>query len=442
MTDAVAAVGQPLPERLRTYLFDPDMASVWAAIRSRLERNGLQTTGSLTVDVNDVAADRLSGLLGRTVTAGPGRQLRLQDMDSALRRSSAGRGLISILEAMDGRPMIDRSAVRRETATQWAKVLRDLDLSLAKSGLADAGWVPGWIAGLRRTGILTRAGTTAASRSLTHAATALGILAYSSAPLLLAADPVRIESTSWELAVLASQATNDAHGLDDSALSSAVLLRAAAHAYGVSPPESAADRRQLWQALGVATDALSGTVLSWQLRPPGTDRWSTMMRERADLGLVTHLTMHELDHAGPVMFAERSQQISVCENPQVLQAAAHAGCGQPLLCLSGNPATVGRRLLRTLLTAGYPVRYHGDFDWPGIAIAGRIVAAGATAWRMSAVDYRAAATMLDQQHAVPLAGKVLTTAWDPDLARAMCEVGKVVHEESVLDDLLADVMEK
>ena len=43
MTDAVAAVGQPLPERIRTYLFDPDMASVrhhprFLAILARMPR--------------------------------------------------------------------------------------------------------------------------------------------------------------------------------------------------------------------------------------------------------------------------------------------------------------------------------------------------------------------------------------------------------------------
>ena len=48
------------------------------------------------------------------------------------------------------------------------------------------------------------------------------------------------------------------------------------------------------QRAGVSTDEISGTVITWALRPPGRDRWSAMMCERADLGLVTHLTVHEL----------------------------------------------------------------------------------------------------------------------------------------------------
>src|SRR5262249_13706974 len=162
----------------------------------------------------------------------------------------------------------------------------------------------------------------------------------------------------------------------------------------------------------------------------GTDRWSTMMRERADLGLVTHLTLHELERAGPVAFTEPGQTVSVCENPQVLQAAAHANASRPLLCLSGSPAAAGTNLLRTLISAAPPVRYHGDVDWPGIAIANRIIAAGAVPWRMSATDYRTAAANLDDDHAVALTGKAVPTPWDPALASAMTARGLAVHEES------------
>jgi uncharacterized protein (TIGR02679 family) len=289
--------------------------------------------------------------------------------------------------------------------------------------------VPEWISGLRRTGVLTRAGTDAAARGLNQAVAALRILL----------GPTTAPPTSWELAALASRVTGDAHGLDDNSLASAVLLHAAAHALGVPLPESAADRRDLWQTLGVATDAVSGTVLAWQLRPPGTDRWSRMMCDRAELGLVSHLTLHELDRAGPIQFAVGGQTVSVCENPQVLQAAAHAGTQTPLLCLSGNPATVGTRLLRALIGTGNPVRYHGDFDWPGVAIAGRIMALGALPWRMSAADYRKAVNGLDPDHAVALTGAEVATPWDPGLTAAMSARGLAVHEESVLADLLSDL---
>ncbi len=442
MTEPNSATPQPLPARTRAYLSVPELAEVWHTARVRLERNGLRVSGVLTLTLDDAAADRLSGLLGRTVPPGAGRRITLQDLDTAMRHSAAEQGLISVLEDLAGRPLVDRSAARRDTQEQWAQVWRQLDTSLADAGLAEAHWVPDWIAGLRRTGILTRAGTDAATRALTHAIATLGVLATSSASDLLRLAPDHEQgwrATSWELAELATRVTNNAHGLDDSQLASAVLLRAAAHALDRPVPESATDRRESWQALGVATDSISGTVLVWRLRPPGADPWSVMLRTRANLGLVTHLTLHEIDQAGQVAFAESGQTVFACENPQVLQAAARARSDSPLVCLSGNPATVGTRLLRALIAAGNPIRYHGDFDWPGVAIAGRVIAAGATAWRMSATDYQAAVAGLDSDQAVALTGKPVGTPWDPALASAMVARGLAVHEESVLPDLLADL---
>jgi uncharacterized protein (TIGR02679 family) len=422
--------GQPaLPAQLHAYLSAPALAPLWAAARTRLERNGLQATGTVAVDVDNVAADRLSGLLGRRVEPGAGRRIKLAELDAALRQSVGERGLISILEILGGRPLSDRAADRQNVQTQWAGAWQQLDAALAGAGLADAEWVAQWITELRRSGVLTRAGVDAASRAFRHAVSALKILLL----------PTNKPTSGWELATLASQITGDAHGLDDTSLASAVLLRAAAHALDQPAPQSAADRRKLWQALGVATDSVSGTVLAWQLRPPGPDRWSQMMRDRADLGLITHLTLHELDRAGATSLAAAGTPVSACENPQVLQAAARAGADMPLLCLSGNPASVGTRLLHEMIAAGGHVRYHGDFDWPGIAIAGRILALGAAPWRMSASDYRTAAANLDADHAVALTGSPLPTPWDPDLAVVMASRGLAIHEESVLSDLLSDL---
>jgi uncharacterized protein (TIGR02679 family) len=419
----------PLPPQLRSYLAVPSLSELWAAVRARLERNGRQITGGVAVDLDEIAADHLSGLLGRSVERGASRHIKLADLDMALRRSAAGQGLISIVELLDGRPIADRTAAREQKQEQWSQVWQRLDAALAKAGLADAAWVPEWIASLRRTGILTRAGADAAGRALHHAVTALEIL------LPVAAEP----SATRELASLATRATGDAHGLDDSSLASAVLLRAAAHALGRPAPVTTTDRRDLWLALGVATDTVSGTVLTWRLRPPGTDAWSRMMRDRTELGLITHLTLHELDQAGTVDFAPAGQAVFVCENPQVLQAAAHAGVTQPVLCLSGNPASVGTRLLRALIASGNSVRYHGDFDWPGAAIAGRVFALGATPWRMLASDYQAAVARLDTDHAVALSGSPMPTDWDPGLAAAMSTHMLAVHEEFVLPELLADL---
>jgi Protein of unknown function C-terminus (DUF2399) len=50
---------------------------------------------------------------------------------------------------------------------------------------------------------------------------------------------------------------------------------------------------------------------------------------------------------------------------------------RPVACTSGNPAAAGM-----LLLARSAVRYRGDFDWPGIAIARRVIERGARPWRL------------------------------------------------------------
>lgn len=175
------------------------------------------------------------------------------------------------------------------------------------------------------------------------------------------------------------------------------------------------------------------------LRPTGSDGWSRMMRDRADLGLVTHLTLHELSVAKPISWSHPGQVVSICENPQVMQAAVRAAALAPLLCFSGNPASVGTQLFRRLLACGNQVRYHGDFDWPGVAIAGRVIHEGALPWRMAAADYTDAVAGVDADHAVALTGPAVPTAWDPALASAMSTHGVAIHEEFVLPDLVTDL---
>jgi uncharacterized protein (TIGR02679 family) len=91
------------------------------------------------------------------------------------------------------------------------------------------------------------------------------------------------------------------------------------------------------------------------------------------------------------------------------------------------------------------LRYHGDFDWPGVAIAGSVMHRhGARPWRMGAADYLAgvadylAGVRADAEH-VPLSGSPQPTPWDPGLGEAMAATGRVVYEETVADALITDL---
>ena len=116
-----------LPDGIRDYLSDRALEPVWNAARDRLERNNLDVRGTLTLTVDDMTADRLSGLLGHTVTSGRVR-VRLGDLDQALRRSAARQGLVSVLGILGGRPLVDRAAARRAAEGDPAPPRRQADL--------------------------------------------------------------------------------------------------------------------------------------------------------------------------------------------------------------------------------------------------------------------------------------------------------------------------
>lgn len=178
----------------------------------------------------------------------------------------------------------------------------------------------------------------------------------------------------------------------------------------------------------------------WGLQPPGNDAWSVMMRSRANLGLVTQLTLQELTGAATsATWAEPGVMVSVCENPQVLQAAARAEAALPLVCISGNLSNAGWMLLHGLVAQDVRVRYHGDFDWAGAAISGRVLSAGVEPWRLGAEDYAAAVAAAGATSKLALSGNPGETPLDPRLAAQMSRLGIAVHEESLLGDLLRDM---
>jgi uncharacterized protein (TIGR02679 family) len=123
----------------------------------------------------------------------------------------------------------------------------------------------------------------------------------------------------------------------------------------------------------------------------------------------------------------------VCENPAVLEAAARAG-GAGVVCGFGSPSLLCLQVLDELRAGGAMLRYHGDFDWPGIAICNRlIVRCGVLPWRMSAADYLHAV----RPECRRLTGQAVQPTWDSELGSAMLDEGAAVHEEQILTGLVS-----
>ena len=155
--------------------------------------------------------------------------------------------------------------------------------------------------------------------------------------------------------------------------------------------------------------------------PPESGTYArSLLAARSAAGWETHLTLRDLRRLDRLVAS--GVEVFVCENPRVLEAAMDAGSCATMVCVSGNPTVVATRLLERLAADGAFLRYRGDFDWPGISIANRLIDRfGATPWRMGTADYEAALTaagsgLVDLPE---LVGHPVPAVWDADLGPAM-----------------------
>ncbi|MGW5674709.1 TIGR02679 family protein [Streptomyces sp. NPDC003860] len=419
-----------LPAATRDWLTGPGLTRLWQGARKRLEGNGVQATGSLRLTaMNAQERNDLSLLLGKPLT-GAAVTIRLDVLDARLRASAAGLGLRQTLEEL-GPPLTDRRAARADVAARREQVWSSLASSLDASPLADQEWPRQWYDLLRRSGVPRGVTPEAAIRTLQQAVQVL--------TALLGPDGPERNGTRGR-GELAAMATGSAHGLDDGTWLARLVQRGVALAHGTELPDDAAGRRALWRLVSVTPDEVSSTVLTYGLRPDGEGWRERALRERADQHAEVHVTPRDL-HSLRLQLPARTL-IHICENPRVVEAAADAACVQPLVCTSGSAATVVFTLLDALAATGCRFAYHGDFDWPGVALANRVIRRyGARPWRMGTADYEHLAAR-SQAEGIPqlaLDGQPVDADWDPDLAPAMTALGVALHEEATLDLLVDDL---
>lgn len=408
-------------ERLVRLLGGDDL--VWLRQRVRQALEAGRPVASVTLR-SPTPAQRaaVAGLLGRRLPRGEALTVRLSDVEAVLRHSGTAPDLPTAIALLDG-PLVDRRAERES-----AQAERDAPFDAAHSWLTAhpvrLSWVEEWLASVRRSGVLARLQDAALrSQALVQALTV-------AASLTAASDAPAVGRNE-----LAARSCGDAHALDDGSVRGALVMRALALAAGVPLPAAAAERRALWERFGVVADTVSSTCLVLGLRPRSSSPVATRLCHAADAGDPVHLTGWDL--ARSELDLSPDSEVLVCENPRVIEALAQRRGGEvPALCTSGMPNLVVLSVLGRLRAAGTTLRYHGDFDWPGIAIANRLVAtAECQPWLMSAADYLAAA----RPGGLPLEGTPVTPSWDAGLGEAMQRVGVAVHEEAVLDALMSSL---
>jgi uncharacterized protein (TIGR02679 family) len=391
-----------------------------AAARRSLERTGGELTGTISVSrPTDAERKAIIGITGQYRDTRTTRiTIRLTDLDNAVRENT-GRSLAGLL-AETGGPLRNRPAERSALAAARDAAIRAAEASPLHTS---CGWYRDWLAEITRDGSLTKLINQGEHARLARAVRLLENLAgRAGAPVLLAA--------------LAADVTGDTKALNHGTVLSTLVLRALAIKTGTRRPETAEERRDLWEASDVVVDDLASRVLVLNMPAEGRGlaEWLT---GAARLGVPFYITLHQLM---TLPLAIPAALVHICENPAVLRrAAAELGAGsRPLLCTEGRPSTAFQQLAGMVVSGGGELRYHGDFDWPGLAIAGSVMRRhGARPWRMGATDYIAG--VRNSAENVRLTGTPQPTPWDPELGEVMAATGRVLYEESVAGALITDL---
>ena len=419
----------PVDPRLRRLLGGDNLASLRKRLRRRFEHAPIDgDVGQIRID--KLAAEEHSALAllaGRPQRRAASMQIDVRLVDEDLRRSGVALSLRDALERLDG-PIDHLATKRRRLRDLWDGVIdacRDADLTdLLRS--------PAGIGLVKR---LARRDPQAAAELCRRTEAVLRHL------------PAKGVSRSQ----LAADVLGDAHGLDAgqpvASLVLAVRRRVVSFAdadgesfagpiHGGSKPLAGATERarDTWARAGVLVNELARPALFLNLPARGGTGCGLRRGEPAYLSLRSLLR-------SPPEWDVSGREVFVCENPNLIAIAADrwgAGCA-PMVCTDGMPAAAQRCLLSQLAEAGAELRYHGDFDWPGLRIANHVMREhAAQPWRFGASDY-IAAVQTAPGTGQALKGTAVEASWDGALTSAMQHHLVAIDEEAVAAALLQDL---
>ncbi len=401
--------------RLRAVLGIPELAWLVERLRRRVE-SGRALTGSVSLrDPTPAQRRAVDRLLGRPPSRGGVLHVRLGQLEDLLRHAELCGGLRAAVEVLAG-PLVDRRAEREARERGWQQVMVRAEAADPRPQVVE------WLRERRTRTLLRRYSGRDPAVGEVLLARALAVAG-------------RLPARGVPLAELAAELSGDSHALDAGRPLGTLVVALAARLGGAHGWRGAEGRREAWESVGVLKDDVSASVLVHGLTAAGTSLVDRTLAAHAEAGEPCRLTTGQLLRHPP-RFAGLGT-VHVCENPAVVSAAARrlgSACA-PLVCVDGQPTIAVHSLLARLAAAGAHLVYHGDFDWTGLKIAARLMARhAARPWRFGAADYLAAAG------GVALSGEPVEAPWDADLAPAMRQRGLAVHEEQVLDPLLADLV--
>lgn len=416
-------------DRLARLLGGPDLAVLRARLRARFERGERRDEFTMS-ELTSAERQALEGLLGRTPRVAKSMQLSHAELDRAILRAGLAQDLRAALEILDG-PIADRRADQLRLEQAW----RDAVAGISDPRLSLALTEPVGLALLKR---CAGGDPVRAERLVVEAERVLAML----------------PAAGISRAQLGAHALGDAHALDAGQPVASLVLRACRVGPGIAESaevddvtadegDSLSDARgstvrDQWARIGVVVSELAAPVVCLNLPVLGNSSCAQLVRVGAATGEPIHLTLRVLLRSPPIWNVS-GKDISVCENASIVALAADRlqhRCA-PLICTDGMPGAAQQVLLQQLAAAGARLRYHGDFDWPGVRIGNFVMREfSARSWRFSAGDYRAALPAPGPELG---AERQVSACWDEQLRAAMLSGGRAIHEERLAEVLLSDL---
>lgn len=394
---------------------DPELAPLWAVIHERLCA-GHEPGSIASVKVPALSPPGVAALRSWLDTSARRRRGKSSVPVSPSGTTVPVRELLEVLgihrgdlgplvEQAVGRPVVNRSAARRDAAG-----IRQELWAYAEGELPN---LPGLLARLRTAGV---SDDDAPARRLIHA--------LATAARRLPCEP------PVSLAKLSHDCAGDPHYFDLDTYPGTLLVSAAAELSGRPEPGRPDLVRALLLDAGVIADRLTATVLLHQVKAIGDGPVDRRLR---DSDTPVALTLLDLTRNPPTL---APQTLTVVENPSVLEAALASGSCLPLACTSGHLGSVDHALLQLAADQGIRLRYAGDLDEHGFRIAGQVARTyGAQLTAMDAVTIQAAGP---EPSAVPLT--LVPEPPDPELADVLRASKYVLFQEhdAIVDSVLAD----
>ncbi|EIV92597.1 TIGR02679 domain-containing protein [Frankia sp. QA3] len=394
---------------------DPELAPLWQAVHARLcageAANALATVRVAGMSRSGVAA--LRSWLDTTTRRRRGPSAVRTDTDGTLVPlrellgvlGLAAEQLQALVERAVGVPVVDRSAAQRLGAGRRERLWEEAAERLPQ--------VPRLLARMRAAGV--GADDTDIRRLIDALAAALARIP--------ARPPV-------PLAKLAHDTAGDPHFFDLDTTAGGRLVAAVAEISGHEQPTRPDRVRALLAGAGVIADRLSATVLLLNVAASGDGPVDRRLREAV---APVALTLLDLLETPPVLCP---QQLTIVENPSVLEIALIRGVRKPLACTSGHLRAVDHTLLALAQRCGVTLRYAGDLDGPGLRIATTV--AHTYGAELVAMDNATLAEAAVPPSAVPLDAPIF--ADDLALADGLNAHGRAVFQEH--DELLRRVLDQ